>query len=254
MRYCGGFAAAFILACFQRRAISAFRSQHILAHFARAVFGATGVVLSLYAATHMPLNEASAIGLTQGVFILVFGITFLAERVGPMHWLAEAGCMTGALVVVLGLASGASATPTALLPAAAALLAAFLIAAELALVKALSGREKAITAVLYVNLFGALLLLVPSIDAWNTSASSAAFVPYLLGPIAIIAQYFNIRGFRSTPVTIAGPIGYSRLIFAGLLGVLIFGEWPTPAAWIGGTIVLIGGIALARVSSRSRLQ
>jgi drug/metabolite transporter (DMT)-like permease len=71
MRYCGGFAAAFILACLQRQAISAFRSRHLLSHLGRAVLGASGVVLSLYAATHMPLNEASAIGLTQGVFVLV---------------------------------------------------------------------------------------------------------------------------------------------------------------------------------------
>jgi drug/metabolite transporter (DMT)-like permease len=67
----------------------------------------------------------------------------------------------------------------------------------------------------------------------------------MLGPIALVGQYFNILGYRLADISIVSPIDYSWLVFSGLAGFFVFGEtinWFEAAAII---IIVFGGYWLS---------
>ncbi|URK88721.1 hypothetical protein LP421_17440 [Rhizobium sp. RCAM05350] len=86
---------------------------------------------------------------------------------------------------------------------------------------------------------------MPAIMAWK-DASLSAMAPFLLlGPIAVVAQYCVVRGYRLASLAIVGPVDYAWLVFAALIGFLFFNEIPTMGVLAGAAIIAIGGVVLA---------
>src|SRR3546814_19752 len=108
----------------------------------------------------MPLADAAALKLLQGVFVMILAVLLLRERVSAGQALAAALCLGGAFVIVTGTAGRISAD--SLLAAGAAplvaLLAAFLVACETILIKYLARTETALSMLFLVNGFASLLM------------------------------------------------------------------------------------------------
>ena len=68
-----------------------------------------------------------------------------------------------------------------------------------------------------------------------------------LGPLGVFAQYCTIRGYGMADISIVGPVDYSWLIFASLIGFFAFGEVPTWAVAGGAALIAAGGVVLATV-------
>lgn len=221
-------------------------------HVFRAVCGSAGVVCSLYAATRMPFADATAIGLTQGMLVVALAAVFLRERVTAVQWAAGGACALGAAVVVFGRSGFHLPSPDYLWPSMIGLAGALLVAGEIVLIRTLAVRDSATTVLLYVNLLASLLLVGPAMMVWHPVHAVECLELLLLGPLAIAAQYFNIRAFRIASASLLGPIGYSRLLFAALLGFALFGESPPATTWIGGAIMIGSGLVLARSHGEKR--
>ncbi|MEO1197688.1 MAG: DMT family transporter [Pseudomonadota bacterium] len=253
MRYVGGVLAVVTAILATRTSWSQLRSPTPHWHAVRALFGVSGGACAIYAATALPVADATAIGLTEGLLIVALAAILLGEHVTPRHWLAGTLCAFGALIVVRG-AVAPETTPvadptTAWLGAGAAFLGALLIAIETILIKVLARRETALGVLIHVNLFGALLMIVPGWLAMSHSAITLdSALPFLLlGPLAITAQFFVILSLRLADAAIIGPVSYSWILFAALLGYIVFGEVPTLWTWAGGALIVAGGIWLARL-------
>ena len=250
LRYVGGLATMGLISRRRGKPLERPGWTALRAHLMRAIFGSAGVVCSLYAATHMPFADATAIGLTQGVLVVVLAALFLGEKVSVAQWVAGGVCGAGAFVVVLG--QGGFHQPAAIhwWPMMVGLAGALLVAAEIVMIRTLAVRDSAEVVLLYVNLLGSLFLAGPALAMWQPVAMPQLLLLLMLGPLGIAAQYFNIRAFRLAGASLLGPAGYSRLLFAAVLGFLMFGEVPGSFTWIGGAVMIGGGIALARLHSK----
>ena len=250
IRYLSGFAviSTALLAC--GRARGAIQSRRRPLHLLRAVCGAGGGICAIHAATHLPLADATAIGLSEGMLAMVLAVVILRERVSGLHWLAALACAGGALVVARGGISGNNTG--AIAPAAwIALLGALLIAAEAILLKVLSSRESAWTVLLHVNGFAALLLAGPALSVWQSIDWAQAGALGLLGPLALWGQYCNIRGYRLADAAFLAPYGYSWILFAALIGWVAFAEIPVATTLWGSALIVTGGVVLARLPQPS---
>ncbi len=214
-------------------------------HAVRALAGGAGGACAIHAATHLPVVTSSAIGLLEGVFSVALGILLLRERVAPAQWLGGGLCLGGAAVIVF------SRTP---LPPAAAgnagaalagLAGALLVSLEIILIKTLARRERAATVLFYVNLFGALILTVPAMLAWRPIPVELIAAFLCLGPLALLGQTCNLIALRHADVALLAPVRYSWILFGALFGYLLFGERPGAPTWIGGAMIIAGGLWLA---------
>lgn len=245
LRYIGGFTTLTTIAFLGGKGLKFYASAKPARHFYRAIFGAFGGVCAIYAAANMPIVDATAIGLLEAIFTVILGVTLLGDRISPRHWIAILISCTGAAVMMVS--KGAFQTMNAgyLWPAAFALLGAILIACEAIMIKILAVSEKPMTVLLYVNAFGILLLSIPALLTWRSFDVDDNLPFLLLGPLAITAQYFVIKGFRLADVSVLGPVSYTWIVFAALLGFFLFDEIPHSSTIIGAAIIVLGGIKLA---------
>ena len=76
------------------------------------------------------------------------------------------------------------------------------------------------------------------------TASTTGIALPIIGALffGLIGYYLLIRAMRIGDIAVITPFRYSRLIFGGMIGVLIFGEKLSTSAIIGAIIILITGI------------
>lgn len=251
MRYLGGFLTVSTVIAVSRTKLSTLKSSKPHLHALRACLGIGGGACTIHAAASMPIADATAIGLTEGLMAVALAALILHERVTLGHWLFGCLCALGAYVVISDSVSlntlGYAATEGAI----AALAGALFIAFESLTIKVLARRENALGVLVYVNGFATLILLGPALYLANSRGITwqmlAPFI--LLGPIAITAQFCNIKGYRYLDISVIGPLNYTWILFATALGVFVFDEIPDINTALGAALIVIGGIGLIRVSS-----
>lgn len=251
LRYIGGLATLLLVVAARRERLSAYRSPKPRSHFMRAVFGASGGGALIYASANMPIVDATAIGLLYVVFVIPLGVLVLKERLDARQLGAIALCCAGAALVMASRGAFAGFRAAYILPAGIAVLGAALLAVEGLMIKMLAHADRAMTVLLHVNAFGILLMAVPAAMQWVPLSPGSALSFVLLGPVAVTAQYCIVQGYRLASLSIVGPVDYTWLIFAGLIGFLFFGERPTLGVVAGAAIIAAGGIMLAAIKPPS---
>lgn len=245
LRYVGGFATLVAVVLATGGRFSRFRSGRPASHFLRALVGAYGGVALIHASANMPIVDATAIGLLYVIFMIGLGVWLLGERITARHWVGIVLCTVGAALVMGSRGAFSSFDVAYLWPAAIALGGAVLLALEGILIKMLTRSDRPMTVLLHVNFFGMLLLALPAFLTWRSTEVFDNLPFVMLGPVGITAQYFIIRGYRMADVSVLGPVDFSWLIFAALIGVVFFQEIPTIGAVLGSAIIAVGGVVLA---------
>lgn len=242
LRYVGSLGTVLLLAS-KSGGVVQHRSKVSQKHFVRAVVGCSAAATITWASANMPVADASAVGMLYGVITVVLGMIFLKEHVGMQQWSAVLVSLAGAFVVMLS--QGAFQSDVATVPTIVALLSAILMASEGLFIRVLSQTETAISMMLHISFFGILLLFVPAVLEWQAVEIEVILSCLALGPLSVLAQYCTIRGYRIAPLSVVGPVDYSWLVFATILGVVVFGEIPHKGVVIGGMLIILGGILLS---------
>lgn len=249
LRYLGGLLTVVVIAAARRRSLTSLRSQRQTWHFIRIIGGAFGGIAIVYSNANMPLVDANAISQLSTIFLVAMGMVFLGERLSIGHFLAIAVCISGAGTIIASRGAFADFRPEYLLPACVALVGAGLFALEAFFIKLLTRVDDPLRTLVYANVLGTLLLLVPALATWQ-SAGPENFVFLAFGPLAIMAQYCTLRSYTLADITIVAPVKYAALVFAGLIGWVFFVEVPTPGAIMGALLIAAGGVGLARLQRR----
>lgn len=247
LRYLGAFGTVILIAR-SRGPLVRQRSAVPLLHLLRAAFGCCAAASITWASAHMPIVDASAIGMLYGVFAVVLGVRVLRERMDLRQGFAIALSGVGAASVMAS--QGAFGQVSVLVPVMVALLSATLMACEGVMIRVLSQRDPALSMILYVMFFGICLMAVPALLTWQPVDIEIYLLCFALGPLSVVAQYCTIRGYRTAPLSVVGPVDYSWLLFAMALGVGFFDELPGPGALAGGALIVAGGLILSGLGVR----
>jgi drug/metabolite transporter (DMT)-like permease len=246
LRYLGGFLTITCVALVMKRSVASLQSRQRVRHFMRIIGGAFGGVAIIYANANMPIVDASAISQLSAIFFLGLGVAFLGERPSRRHVVAIGACIAGAVVILWARGAFAEFRPSYLVPASVALIAALLFAVENYYIKLLTRTDDVLTSLAHANLLGTLILLVPAILTWRWSGP-ISIIWIGLGPLAILGQYFTVRGYTLADVAVIAPMKYTALVFAAAIGWIFFAEVPTLGVVLGACLIAAGGILLARL-------
>jgi len=91
-----------------------------------------------------------------------------------------------------------------------------------------------------------LILLVPTIIVWRNPTLEQWGLFVFIGSMSVILQRTYNRGIQAADISIAMPFNFTRLIWAALLGWLVFAELPDIWTWIGGTVIFVSSVWLTR--------
>jgi len=207
---------------------------------ARGLLLASATLLFFTSLSVLPLAEAAAIAFVMPLFVAALAVPLLGERLDGARLAAIFVGLFGALVIVRP-GSGVF-TLYALLPMAMALCNAL----YQILTRKVAGLEHPLTSLAWGAIVGAVLLSAVAPFVWQ--APREPFHWALLGVIGLLASvghYLLIRAFDYASATLLAPFSYSGLVWAMLLGLAVFGDFPDAWSLGGMAVIVASGLFLA---------
>lgn len=210
------------------------------AHALRGLYGAIGMVFNFGAVILLPLAEWTTFSFSAGIWAVFLAIFLLKEKVGPWRWSAVSVGFVGILIIAN---PGSGHIPLA--GAAVALTASFLVALISIQIRELSTTEKPMVIVFWFAVLSTLC--------------SAPFMPFLaqahgwqdwliligIGLSGIWGQLMITTALRLGKVSSVIVMDYSALVWATVLGWLLFSTLPPATTWIGAPLIVASGIIIA---------
>ncbi len=243
-----GALAVFLFVLAAGRGLAPLHAGHIGLLSLRTIFGLAAGFLFFTGLRYLPLADAFAIAFTAPLFITALSAPLLGEQVGLRRWGAVLVGFIGVLIVIQ---PGTSSFRTeALLPLGAAL--------AYALAMLVSRRltwDMTTSAIMFWPSLGsafAALVLMPI--QWRTPTPFDLGIFVFMGLIGTVGMSLIVQGYRFAPASVIAPFDYSALLWAILLGWLIWGDLPGPEVWLGASVLISSGLYILHRETRRREQ
>lgn len=187
-----------------------------------------------------PLSTASAILQATPLVVVLGAALVFKEKVGLKRWLLIFMGFVGVLVILRPGLDGFNAL--SLLAIAGLLGFAGRDLATRAAPPALSNAQLGVAGFLVLALSGALILAVTGGAHWPDATGAALVCGAIIFGTSAYAALTN--AMRLGEVAVVTPFRYTRLLFAMILGVVIFGERPDAATLAGSAIIVACGVII----------
>lgn len=220
-----------------------FRTLHPWKQVARALLSCGAMWLMIYALTHLPFADASAINRTRPLWMILLGAMLLSEAVTAQRWLATVVGIVGA-IVTLGPAFNQWN------PAYVAAVAGVLFSSGTMIANSYLGRfDSTVTTLAYSS---AVILVLSSPAALDV-------FPWALWPEIVVLASANALSLwltqvavRKADVSLLAPYDNVRLPIAILIGILAFAEIPSWSTLVGSALIISAGTLLFVRERRAR--
>jgi drug/metabolite transporter (DMT)-like permease len=221
----------------------ALATQRFPQHLLRATTGTLAMGCSFFALTVLPLAEHSALTFTTPLFVTLLAIPFLGERVGVHRFAAVALGFLGILVIAVGQGAfqGAVEAWVAIGTAVAVLHGVFSAMTTL-LVRSLSSTERSTTIVLWQSLLMTAFTGMTLPFLWVTPGWDELWLLLAVGLVGGVAQVLLTEAFASAQVSSLGAYSYTGILWAVLLGWIVFGDVPGAMTFLGAGLIVLASL------------
>jgi drug/metabolite transporter (DMT)-like permease len=217
----------------------------------RSGFEVMGRLFYALAILLTPLSTASAILQSAPLLVVAGAALVFGERVGLRRWLAVLVGFAGVLLIIRPGTAGFDAL--ALLAVLGTIGFAGRDLATRAAPPQLTNLQLGVTGFAMLTVAG-LILLVWQGTVTPPDARAAGLVAAATA-VGVVAYMLLTAAMRTGEIGAVTPFRYTRLIFAMLLGILVFGERPDGWTLAGSAIVVAAGLVILlslRADSRRR--
>jgi drug/metabolite transporter (DMT)-like permease len=221
-----------------RLGLAVFETRKLPSHFARSVSQGCSQSFILLAFSMMPLAGAVAINFSAPLFATLVAAFLFREAVGKARWLA---LLVGFIGVLLVTHPGVG---TFQLGSLFALGNAVLYGSVTVGVRRMTATESTETLTLYQLLFLTVFFGLSLPFAFVMPTWSDAGIMALNGAANAVGQYWWTRSLVLAPTSAVVPFNYFSLVWAMILGFIIWGDVPTLALLAGSAIVVGSGLFL----------
>ncbi|MEN8640239.1 DMT family transporter [Pseudomonas sichuanensis] len=193
---------------------------------------------------YLPLAEATSVNFLAPVLVTALSVPLLKERVTAGQWAAVVMGFVGVLVVVHP--GGAMFTPAILFPLGSALG----FCSYQLLTRVLAAHDSPTTSNFYAGLCNTLVLSAMVPFFWQVPAWTHALLMLALGGCGMTAHLLLTQAFRFAAPALLAPFSYCQIVFAGLLGLVIFGQVPDGMSLVGISVICLSGLGAAWMQRR----
>jgi S-adenosylmethionine uptake transporter len=220
----------------------------IKAHSIRAFFFAITSFLFFYSLAALPIVETMVVTYVSPIFMALFGRILLSEKVHPSTAMAILISFIGVLVIALGKGFSPLGMGGSWLGILAALGSAGTYALSGVLLRARTGSDAIGSIVILQNVLTAAIIVPISIGIGTPFQAILADWPLvlLIGALGTGGQFAMALALRAAPAARIGVVDYTSLIWASLIGIVIFAEWPEPTVYIGAAMIMAASFLLLR--------
>lgn len=225
-----GLAAVLPLAWRVGMSVLAARNPRLLA--LRGLLGGISLLTWFYGLSVVPIAVATVLSFTSVMFSSIGASLILKERMRVRRWTAVALGFTGVLIIMR---PGFSAIDAGAL---IILFAAMLWGANTVLVKHVSRTDETVTIVMWSAVWLTVATALPAWSVWQTPTWSQLGWLALIGAMGTAGTYAWTLALKMADASLIVPVDFSRLVWAGVIGFVAFGEVPDRYMWIGGALII----------------
>lgn len=189
----------------------------------------------------MPVAETTAIVFLGPMLVVLLAGPLLGERIGKIGW---AAAIIGFIGVLLIAHPGSNLDLTGTLYG-------FCVVAALVIYQLLSrvlvSTEETIPLLFYTALIGSILYGALLPWSWHGPSPSLAEIMLFLsmGVSGGLGHFLYTSAYRHTSASLLAPMNYLQLLWAGLLGWIVFDHVPNSLSMIGMGIIIASGMMIA---------
>jgi drug/metabolite transporter (DMT)-like permease len=167
----------------------------------------------------------------------------LKERVRIYRWSAVVIGFLGVVVMLapyLELGYAAASAPA--IGALFGMSAAFCNAGTVVQTRRLTDSETTSAIVFYFSLFCAVAGALTLPFAWHPPTTKELIELMAIGVLGGVSHILLTESYRFAPASLLAPFDYTAMVWALVLGYLMFGETPTPLVFLGAVIIAAAGL------------
>ena len=224
---------------------AAYKPVDIKGQFWRGGVHTVGLILWFTALPQIPLADMTAIGFTGPIFIMLGAAWFLGE---PMHrdrWIAAMIGFAGVMVVVLPKMTGEGGWYNLVMLASSPV-----FAASFLITKALTRYEKPGVIVMWQSLTVSVFSIPMAMLHWQNPTLWQWVGFFVAGILGTAGHYSLTRAFRTADISATQSLRFLDLVWASLMGWLVFSDVPSHSTWLGALVILLSTVWIARREGR----
>lgn len=214
----------------------AFKSALPKMQLVRCLIMCTEIGIFAYAVQFLGIAEIHAIFSCFPLVITALSVPMLGEQVGWRRWLAVLVGFVGTLIIVQP-GTGVF-NPAALL----ALLCVLMYSFYNILTRKVSRHDSFETSLVYFGVVGFVASLIAVIGRWQTPDVHTMLLLVGICITSVTSHLLLIKALEVTSAVVLQPFNYFILVWAIVLGYLVFGEVLAFHEVIGATIVVCSGL------------
>jgi drug/metabolite transporter (DMT)-like permease len=202
---------------------------------ARVVLSTVEVAMFFWAVSYLPLADTVTFYLAAPIYVTALSVILLGEEVGWRRWTAV---VVGFAGVILAMRPSAA---TFTLPALIALAGSMVFALLMVTTRQL--RETSNTVLVAGQVGGTFLFgVMAAPPVWITPPPRDLALLALFGVFAFLALACINRSLTLAPASMVVPYQYTIIIWATVLGYIVFGDLPDAFTLSGAAIIIAAGL------------
>ena len=198
----------------------------------RGFFHGLGVILWFFAMVRIPIADVTAMNYLAPVYVTLGAALFLGERLAFRRIAAVVMALIGAAIILRPGFREISSGHLAMLVAAVVFAGSYLTA------KVMADEVKPGVVVAMLSIFVTLTLAPFALANWVTPSLGDLGMLFCVACFATAGHYTMTLAFAAAPVTVTQPVTFTQLIWAVLLGAVVFDEAVDIWVVLGGLVIL----------------
>lgn len=193
---------------------------------------AMGVMLWFFAMTQIPIAEVVSIGYITPVFVTIGAALFLGERFALRRVIAVGVALLGALVILRPGMREIGPGHLAMLANGIFFSTSYLIA------KVMADRVPASVVVGWLSIMVTIALTPFAVAVWVWPGWDNLGLLFIVAALATGGHYSMTVALRAAPIAVTQPVTFLQLVWATMLGALVFAEPVDLWVMLGGTLIV----------------
>ena len=202
----------------------------------RGLMHTFAVILWFFAMARIPIAEVTAMNYLSPVYVSLGAALFMGERLPPRRLAAVIFALIGGMIILRPGVKEIETGHIAMMGTAVCLAAGYLID------KQWSGEVSASVVVGMLSITVTIGLAPFALAVWVTPTWEQLGWLFLVACFATAGHYSMTLAFAAAPLTVTQPVTFLQLVWAVMLGAIVFGEA------VDGWVILGGAVIMASVS------
>lgn len=236
-----------------KNGLRVFYTKRLKTYIVSGIFGTSATLCLMYGIQHTALANVTALWYMEKILLVITGVIYFKEKIDIKRAIAIILSFIGAIIVVFPHLNLDNFNNYYYFIFAAVIL--WLL--YCLTIKSLGRTEKLTTQTLYNIVVSSILSLpIAFINysneqiIWAEHTVNLTHIPFIIlaSLCYLIVCTSNFKSFQCGDLSVVGPFGYTKIIFAGILGMIFFNEFPPINSYIGYIIIGLSSWYLARTA------